>query len=213
MNLQNVIKKLDDGLIDKAIKNLLKQQAKFHGMNAVEEYLWIQKRFKDIDVSIDKRKDGEDTERTFQGEFEKFYQVGAARKNLEWKNKFYSYMQEIRSHKDPSFADALRYMKKHGGKFDKSFVSKMIATIDPSRPVIDIWVSDFFGLQLPNTKSKHIETEIIRAYEDLRCAYVALLETGKAKDMIKKFDKVFPQYLNLITPIKKVDFILWQKRD
>jgi hypothetical protein len=49
------------------------------------------------------------------------------------------------------FPEALREIHHRCGMVEASFASKLVATLDPSKPVIDKFVLEYFAMRLPTT--------------------------------------------------------------
>ena len=95
-----------------------------------------------------------------------------------------------------------------------SFCSKIIATLDPQKPIIDKYVLQWLGITKnyePNNKDDKIEyfvdiyNEIIKEYNDH-------LDDPNIIESIKSFDEQISEGKN-ITKIKKIDFMLWSNRE
>src|SRR5579863_9467755 len=85
------------------------------------------------------------TDREFQRRFTAFYRV---RRNSEWRREFFALMEMAKSG-GIEFSEALRAIHRSTGRIEASFASKMVATLDPSKPVIDKFVLRCFKLRLP----------------------------------------------------------------
>ena len=71
--------------------------------------------------------------------FNSFYQV---RQNETWRKVYYDFFQDVKSNKDITFReviDGLQNRLKDAGikSFEPSFASKMLATINPNKPIWD----------------------------------------------------------------------------
>ncbi len=184
------MKNIDFSKIDIILKRL---------RGPIDTYCWIQKSFWVCDVSKD---------RNFQRRFNAFYRV--AFRSSDWYSHFYDLMEQAKK-KRISFSIALKELRLKTGKLEKSFVSKMIATVDPDKPVIDRFVSEYFGLVWPAYGSKDREKSIVKVYKDL-CKKYEILMKGDGKKICKRFASFYPDKVNEISDLKKVDFVLWQMR-
>jgi hypothetical protein len=111
----------------------------------------------------------------------------------------------------PTFTETLRYLYQFG-RLDASFASKLLATINPNLPVWDQFILKHFCLKKPSTNPNQ-EARILQAntiYEELIRKYKDFLAGEASKTWIKLFDEYYPSYK--ITPIKKIDLIIWQAR-
>jgi len=108
------------------------------------------------------------------------------------------------------FPQALREIARRTNRIEASFASKLVATIDPSKPVIDKFVLENFGLRLPRWGLRDREARTIDAYQALCQAYGDYLRGPTGMLIRELFDRSFPG-LNL-TDLKKIDLVLWQVR-
>lgn len=165
----------------------------------LDGYAQIQRAARETDVSADA---------AFQRLYNRFYRV---RRNAKWQTVYYEIMQREKASADLSFEDVLREMHKHTGNVEASFTSKMIATLDPDRPIWDSIVLKRLGLKLKGTTAQAKLENAIGVYESIVGWYADYLATEDAAQNIALFDELLPDYAWL-TPVKKVDFLLWSSR-
>lgn len=169
---------------------------KSFGLKTYDE---IQNTFNKIDVSSDKK---------FQKEFNGFYRV---RRGDNWRKDYYNIFEKVK--KDPSkqnFDYILNSIYKKTGKFEPSFSSKMLATLNPNYPIWDQYVLKNTGIKAPSGNGKNINS-LVNTYKEIEDWYKAFIGSNVGKTWIAVFDKTFPNYNN-INDVKKIDFILWAKR-
>ena len=87
----------------------------------------------------------------------------------------------------------------------------MLATIQPEKPIWDRYVVQNLNIQLTGTTKEEKLKNAIMLYAEMEKWYAHFLETEKGKECITEFDRVLPDYKG-ISPIKKVDSILWSIR-
>jgi hypothetical protein len=179
----------------------------------IKKYVKIREIFNDTNVNLATNKD-------FQKAHNGLFKI-RQRPEMFYKD-YYSFMEK---HKNniPSFSDTLDNLYEYGG-LESSFSSKLLHTIDPELPIWDQHIlRHFYPIQDKyifeyldynfTIKKYDKETRIRYAnnvYEDLKIKYIKFLETEKSKEWIKIFEEYYPKD---ITPIKKVDFIIWQTRE
>ena len=144
----------------------------------------------------------------FQRLYNRFYRV---RRNAEWQAVYYEIMQREKTSAVLSFEDILREMHERTGNVEASFTSKMIATLDPGRPIWDSIVLERLGLKLKGTTVQAKLVNAIGVYESIVGWYADYLAAEDAARNIALFDELLPDYAWL-TPVKKVDFLLWSGR-
>lgn len=167
--------------------------------SGIEKYQNLRQQLFETDVSIN---------RDFQRAFNGFFRMG--RRTPSYYNDYYCYLQQ---HKETgiSFADALTYLYQKHGRLEMSFVSKMVAMVDPTFPIWDSVVTKgHFGIIAPYANVKNRLQKGIEKYEQYRYSYNTYMQTDEAREKITEFEKLFPG--TEITDVKKLDFMLWQER-
>ena len=143
----------------------------------------------------------------FQRLFNGFYII---RRNEVWRKIYYEYFEQIKNG-NPTFEDILMYIYEKTGNIEPSFSSKMLASIDPDKPIWDRYVVHNLDIQLTGkTKEEKLRNAML-LYMDMEKWYENFLQTEKGKECIAIFDRVLPDYKD-ISDIKKIDSILWSIR-
>ena len=151
------------------------------------------------DISVDK---------DFQKAFKGFYLAGPMGNN--WYDEFFKLFQEARD-KNLSFEDVIDMFYDSTGRVELSFCSKMIHTIDPTKPIIDQYILWKFGFNTAQSYKDNPELAKM-VYEDICEQYETHMNDTAVIDVLTRFDKDFPAYKN-IEKIKKLDFIFWSLRE
>jgi hypothetical protein len=184
--------------------------------DGVDNYIEIMKLFNNPNINVSEDND-------FQRRFKGFYRI--IKRTEEFYNAYFSFMESGKLSK-PTFTDTLDYLYKIGiprknknkeeiiiHLLEFSFSSKLLATHNPNLPIWDSNVFICFNLNNPgNWLSK--ERRIVKAneiYIDLINWYEDFLRSEEGQKWIKLFDKEYSELKSNITPIKKIDFILWQR--
>lgn len=165
----------------------------------IKKYQFLRQRLYETDVSA---------ERDFQRAFNGFFRMG--RRTEGYYRDYYCYLQQ---HKESGidFAKALTYLYERHSRLEMSFVSKMVAMVNPTLPIWDSVVTKgHFGIVAPYANVKDRLQKGIEKYEQYCRSYSTYMQTAEAKAKIKEFDKLFPN--TKITDVKKLDFMLWQER-
>jgi len=163
----------------------------------LEKYLWIQNRARRCDVSNDL---------TFQKRFKGFYKV---RRDAAWCRPYFRLLEDAKAAPIP-FAEALRTLREHTGRFEASFSSKLVHTVDPTLPVLDRFVLENMGLRLPYPSARQRERRLVELYAELRGRYGALEASPLGHQIRGRFDIAFPG--SGVSDLKKIDLVLWQHR-
>lgn len=163
----------------------------------LDKYIWLQRQIRLCDVRANQE---------FQRKFSGFYRV---RRSTDWKEQYFGLMESSKLG-GIDFPDALREINRLCGSIEASFASKLVATLDPSRPVIDKFVLEYFGMQLPRRGSEGREPKTIELYQELCDKYSTFMQSSIGKLMREAFDRRYPN--SEIGELKKLDLVLWQLR-
>ena len=144
----------------------------------------------------------------FKTKFKGFYRI--RQRSKDFYDLYFNYLIKNKENNYLNFEEVLKYFYQETNKFEKSFGSKLLATINPNMPVWDSIVLEKMGLKEPNANDVDRMEKLIKLYETIILWYDEYLEKENTKSSIDLFDSVFPN--NNITNIKKVDLILWSIR-
>lgn len=162
------------------------------------QYKTIIDKVKNVDVSKDS-----DFQRTYNG----FYLV---RRNEQWRREYYTLFENVK-HKDITFGEIITELYHKTGNIEASFSSKMLATINPEKPIWDRYVLQNLSLKIIGSTQEAKLNNAIQLYHDIELWYETFLHTIKAEECLAAFDKALPDY-KWISDIKKIDAILWSIR-
>ena len=155
---------------------------------------------KEVDVS---------TDRLYQRRYRGFYRV---RRKPAWCKPYFALLERAKG-EALSFNAALRAFCEQTGRVEASFISKLIATIDPTLPVWDQFVIWNLKLRQPFYHANQTRrlAERITVYKEI-CERVAALEAStEGAAWIECFDEARPEFEHF-TVTKKVDVFLWLAR-
>ena len=164
----------------------------------LNRYLHIMDRFNKVDVSKNKE---------FQRKYNGFYKM--RQRKPEYYEMYFSFMEENKN-KDTSFEEILKYLYDNLNRMEASFSSKLLATLNPNKPVWDEFVLKNLNLKKPYTYSKDRFNKTVNLYYKIEHWYKDFLKTNDSKEMLELFNEYYPA--KGITDIKKIDLILWQMR-
>ncbi len=97
------------------------------------------------------------------------------------------------------------------GRIEASFSSKLVATINPNKPIWDEFVLKNLGIKKPTTYSKNRIEKTIEIYMGIEGFYANFMKSNECQALLVEFDSHFPN--TNLTQTKKVDLLLWQTRD
>jgi hypothetical protein len=164
----------------------------------LHKYWWLQAELAQRDVSHD----GE-----YQRRFNGFYRV---RRHAQWRRAFFEVLESSKS-APVSITVVLTRLHETTSRIEASFASKLVATIDPSQPVIDSVVLGNLGLRLPNGEPAERIRRIAKLYDRLAHCFSQFLATAEGRQLIARFSAAYPAFP--ISETKMLDLVLWQTRD
>ena len=150
---------------------------------------------------------GDPSSSEFQRMFNGYYRI---RRNAEWRSIYYALFTKARE-EHYTFAQIITSLYHATGNVEASFSSKMLATIDSSKPIWDQYVLQNLGLELTGkTQDEKLENAIV-LYDAILDWYDEYLKSEDAKKNIQEFNRWLPQY-SWVSDVKKIDCLLWSKR-
>lgn len=160
-------------------------------------YHWLQDNLYLRDVSTDAE---------YKKKFAGYYRMRYV--SQPYRERFFSLFESTKHDKDVSFADIARDLFQVDGRHEFSFITKMLHTIDPSRPIYDSQVDQ--ALQIHRTYQPNFDFKIQQDEEILRqisFAYRCLEAASEMTEPLAAFDQIIPNRSMNIA--KKLDFLLW----
>lgn len=146
-------------------------------------------------------------DKTFQRNFNSFYRV---RRDFKWQKTYYELFNKYNNNKTITFSDIINALA-ITNYCEASFSSKMLATINPSKPILDSQILKFLDFKITGKDlTSRIESSI-KVYSDIENWYKTYLTTKESKECLTFFDKNLPQYKH-ISNIKKIDCFIWGNR-
>ncbi len=150
---------------------------------------------------------GDPSSAEFQRIFNGYYRI---RRNEDWRKKYYALFVKARS-KKYFFDQIINELYTLTGNVEASFSSKMLATIDATKPIWAQYVLSNLGLQLIGKSQEEKLQNAIVLYRQIESWYESYLATDEAKKNIEEFNLLLPDY-SWISDTKKIDCLLWSKR-
>ena len=150
---------------------------------------------------------GDPASPSFQRSFNGYYRI---RRNEEWRSCYYSLFLRART-EALDFSQIITALFQATGNVEASFSSKMLATIDPTKPIWDQYVLHNLGLKLSGTTQEEKLNNAILLYGVIEKWYLDYLKTAEALENLNTFDRWLPEY-KWISDVKKIDCLLWGKR-
>ncbi|MET3527179.1 hypothetical protein [Phenylobacterium koreense] len=147
--------------------------------------------------------------------FNAYYGV---RRNVAWRASFYERFEAAKNGPAGSidlFADIVRSLSAETGRVEASFVSKLVATIDPEYPIIDSVVRKWLG-SLTETPPFKGGVDVVTAYYVWLTKFMReIVRTPEAQAWSKAFEATFPLLPGEqpISQMKQIDFLIWAGAD
>lgn len=174
-------------------------QEKLAAGMGLDKYAFIEEQIDKVDISADNN---------FQKIFNGFYRV---RRNEEWRKHFYKLFEKAKHSGKADFSYLLDEMYRLTGNVEASFVSKMVATLNPQMPIWDKYVVQNLQFKFPAISDPERIQKVKEIYMEIVLWYDSFLKTDNAKECLQKFDEILPDYVWL-SDVKKIDFYLWSIR-
>ncbi|QJD78901.1 hypothetical protein [Spirosoma rhododendri] len=168
------------------------------------KYLAIQKRFNELEGQPIHSDDN------FKKSVNGFYRI--RQKPATWYATFYKLLDDSRSTK-PDFATVLHELSKATNRFEVSFASKLLATIDPQMPVIDSVVLKYLNVKIPARKGENYQERhdaVCALHSAMSRCYMDYLASEQGQRLITQFRQTYPKAD--ISTVKMLDLVLWQTR-
>ena len=181
---------MDDSQIVAAIEKARK---------GITQYLAIMDTVNRVDVSRD---------RDFQKRYTYFFRM--RQRPPKWYEVYYAYLERSKTG-PPPFDRVLDHLWFTLGKYEPSFSSKLVATLDPHRPIWDTVVLQNTGLKAPAYWDPNRVQKAKQVYRNLEKWYENYLRSVEAQRIVALFNRKIERHQRL-TALKKVDFVLWQTR-
>ena len=163
----------------------------------METYRWLQEQLHQRNVSTDLE---------YRRKFSGYYKMRFV--SQEYRDAFFCLFEKIKNEQDPSFRSVSYSLYAIDQKHEFSFISKMLHTIDPHRPIYDSQVCEVLRLQ--HYKRPYFEEKIRRdekALARISAAYEEMASSEQIQKMLVKMDTFTWGYR--MSDEKKYDFILW----
>jgi len=164
------------------------------------EYCWLRQHLNEAESEEFKRR------------YSFFFKL---RRSDAWRTEYFRYLSQVQK-TGTDFKKTLRYLYEMGktigmkrASVEPSFASKLVAIVDPSKPIWDSHVMSCFGLVQKAINPEEKIAEALQLYAKLKDGYAELLVLKASREAIAHFDKVFPEYNDIVLSVKKLDCFLW----
>lgn len=183
-------------LVTLILQNETEILSQFDG-KMMDTYRWLQEQLHQRNVSTDPE---------YRRKFSGYYKMRFV--SQEYREAFFNLFEKLKNEQAPSFRAASYALYEVDRKHEFSFISKMLHTIDPHRPIYDSQVCEVLRLQHYQRQSfeeKLQQDE--KALARISAAYEEMSSSEQIQKMLVKMDAFTQGYR--MSDEKKYDFILW----
>lgn len=135
-----------------------------------------------------------------------FYRV---RRGQPWQSIYFDLMQQAQTNAY-GFSQVLRALHQSTGRYEASFASKLVATLDTTQPVIDSVVLKNLGCKIATVNTPNRMQAIESLHRDLQQNVRSFLASIEGQALVSAFKVTYPSFA--ISEEKMVDLVLWQMR-
>jgi hypothetical protein len=135
-----------------------------------------------------------------------FYRV---RRGQPWQSIYFNVMHQAQIN-TYGFSQVLRALHQSTGRYEASFASKLVATLDTTQPVIDSVVLKNLGCKLAAANTPNRMQAIESLHRDLQQNVQSFLALIEGQILVSAFKAAYPAFS--ISEEKMVDLVLWQMR-
>jgi hypothetical protein len=161
--------------------------------------------------------EGAEARRTFETEFTRYYGLNAGGVTPQFREVYFDRLYSLRGEaiNESCYASLLRELyeiRRHIGDraLHCSFVSKLVAIHDESRPLFDKYVSFFFGLTAPRSASVDLRIAgFVFNLETVRANYHAWTEDAQFLAVLEDLRVRIPELWGCHL-VRACDFLVWQ---
>jgi hypothetical protein len=131
------------------------------------------------------------------------------RRTAPWRRAYFCLLETAKA-PDIDLVTVLRTLYAETGRAEASFSSELIATIDPSQPVLDSVVLATLGLRLPSGSVAERIAGIVDLHVCVTGRFSVYFVAESGRLLVERFKTRCPS--PRITETKMLDLMLWQTR-
>jgi len=161
----------------------------------IAQYLEIMGLLPNVDVGRD---------RNFQRMYNAFYRV--RQRPREWYELYFSYLESSKS-SPPTFDTVIDHLFSALGRYEPSFSSKLVATLDPHQPVWDKFVLENTGQNPPSYGARDRIEKAKIVYRSIQGWYREYVHSEEGRNVIGIFNREVQDHQR-VADLKKIDFVL-----
>lgn len=168
----------------------------------LSRYDRLQSRLASTNVAIDAE---------YRSTFNGYYRM--QRRSKDWYDYFFALLEAKKNSPIATFEDILTEVYRTKRRIEASFCSKLLATIQPDKPVYDKHVRESLRLDIPKATDPADRRlrGFVNMYARLEQQVGLLIQLQSFQALKEAFDRAFPAYKHF-SEVKKLDLLLWQYR-
>ncbi|MEG2096724.1 MAG: hypothetical protein RRY65_01000 [Pseudoflavonifractor sp.] len=164
---------------------------------SVAPYIWLEENYLRCNVQ---------TDANFRKTFGGYYRMRFV--TQEYRDAFFALFEEIKAKQPLSFPEIAQKLFAVNQKHEFSFITKMMHTIEPNRPIYDSQVRAILNIRRKQVKTLEEKlAQDVEILEMLQELYRELETSHRIDAPLQRFDRLFLDCK--ISTTKKIDFILW----
>ena len=172
---------------------------------AIEEYYQLPKYQYIMDNIFRVDLSGEENE-IIRKYFNGYYNI---RRNNDWLNNYYKVFEKMKLRANVVTFEEILEEISQGDMLEPSYASKMLATLNPEKPILDSRVKSILQFNIQGNTRKERKECIIKIYHCMEETYKSYLESAEGKMNIELFDRIIGYKYPLLSQMRKIDFMIW----
>lgn len=138
--------------------------------------------------------------------FNGYYNI---RKNTNWLNNYYAVFEKKKVRANVVTFEEILEEISLGNMLEPSYASKMLATLNPEKPIWDSRVKSILEFNIQGNTREKKKKSIINIYYRIEETYKSYLESAEGIRNIELFDRIIGYKYPLLSKIRKLDFMIW----
>lgn len=138
--------------------------------------------------------------------FNGYYNI---RKNTNWLNNYYAVFEKKKVRANVVTFEEILEEISLGNMLEPSYASKMLATLNPEKPIWDSRVKSILEFNIQGNTREKKKKSIINIYYRIEETYKSYLESAEGIRNIELFDRIIGYKYPSLSKIRKLDFMIW----
>jgi len=205
---KKIFKKKDRNKIDKLVNKIYRNKEtlfqKIKSDDHLDDYSYLKLEYEKGNVK----------NINFQERYKSFYKMHLFGFTQEFYQKYFEFLKNGNDNIEKILRELSQIENESGKKtVQLAFTSKLIHTVDSTKPLYNSTVSDIFDLTVKRGPIEERIQSSLEAYKELKNQYQKLIKRDKIKTVIEKFRERFNFKEGILTDYKLLDLIFKHVRD